>query len=121
MALMGWAAVRRYKGRPVSDLLVHYPAGGKRNPREAARLKRMGVRAGIPDYFLHVPVKGWAGLWIELKRPKAGAVKAGATTERQDEQLRLMASLGYRAEVAYGWEQAADIIADYLNLERAAP
>lgn len=120
MALMAWAAVRRHKGRPVSELLIHYPAGGKRNGLEAARLKRMGVRAGIPDYFLHVPARGWAGLWIELKRPKTPGAKPGATTEHQDEQLRLLASLGYRAEVAHGWQQAADIIADYLELKRAA-
>ena len=49
MALMSWAAVRQYRCRPIAELLIHYPAGGKRNPREAARLRGMGVRAGVPD------------------------------------------------------------------------
>ena len=120
MALMSWAAVRQYKGRPISELLVHYPAGGKRNPREAARLKRMGVRKSFPDYMLHVPRNGFGGLFIELKRPAAPGVRAGSTTDGQNDQLRLLAEFGYWTAVAHGWQQATDIIADYLGLKRAA-
>lgn len=42
----------------------HVPNGGKRNKREAARLKGMGVKAGIPD--VHILKDGRLYL-IELK------------------------------------------------------
>lgn len=119
MALMAWAHVTRFRSMFVSDLLIHYPAGGKRNPREAARFKRMGVRPGIPDYFLHLPRGGWAGLWIELKRPAAPGIRKGRLSNEQDGQLAHLAGCGYRTEVAYGWQDAARHITDYLGLPGA--
>lgn len=116
MALMAWAAVTRWRKMSVAELLIHIPNGGKRNRREAARLRRMGVRAGIPDYFLHLPRGGWCGLWIELKRPKTPGVRVYPPTDAQDGQLVHLAGCGYRTEVAYGWQEAAKIITDYLGL-----
>ncbi len=46
------------------------PNGGKRNPVEAARLKKQGVKAGVSDIFVAYPENPYHGLWIELKRPK---------------------------------------------------
>lgn len=37
---------------PPSVLWWHTPNGGRRNVREAARLKRMGTRPGVPDFTL---------------------------------------------------------------------
>ncbi len=42
----------------------HIPNGGKRNAREAGRLKGMGVKAGVPDILI---VKDGRADWIELK------------------------------------------------------
>lgn len=42
------------------------PNGGRRNVREAARLKRMGVRAGVADLHFILPPTGRLGV-IELK------------------------------------------------------
>lgn len=47
------------------------PNGGKRDVREAKRMKDEGVTAGIPD--LCVIFKG-ASIWIELKTRKGGRV-----------------------------------------------
>lgn len=46
---------------------VHYPAGGKRNKREAGRLKLLGVRAGVPDLLCFAPRGQFHGLALELK------------------------------------------------------
>ncbi len=46
----------------------HSPNGGKRNAREGARLKRMGVLVGVPDYIFILPDNSVA--FIELKLAK---------------------------------------------------
>ena len=43
------------------------PNGGYRNPREAANLKRQGVKAGVSDIFLPLPTDKYHGLFIEMK------------------------------------------------------
>jgi hypothetical protein len=45
----------------------HCPNGEARDKRTAAKLKAMGVRAGIPDFAI-VPPHGQTH-WLELKRP----------------------------------------------------
>ena len=46
----------------------HCPNGGSRNAREGAKLKRMGVKAGVPDVIILDTTKdGGKGLCIELK------------------------------------------------------
>jgi hypothetical protein len=46
------------------------PNGGKRNLIEAARLKKQGVRRGVPDLVICLP--GGRTLWWEVKTPKGG-------------------------------------------------
>lgn len=120
MALMDWASRMLYQGKPVSEYLLHYPAGGKRNVREAGRLRRMGVRAGVPDYFLHVPKYNGAvlacGLWIELKVPRATAGRQTYATDLQLAQISHLILCGYKAVIAHGWMAAADEIAKYLGI-----
>jgi hypothetical protein len=114
VALIQWrdTYAKRY---PQLALLIHIPNGGKRNVREAARLKRMGVRAGVSDYFLPV-VRPYAepadcsGFWIELKAGK------GKPTAAQLEWLVLMRNQGYLTLLATGWQEAARAICDYLGL-----
>lgn len=48
-------------------LAIHCPNGGKRNAREGARFKKMGVLAGTPDILLWFNGKAAA---IELKAGK---------------------------------------------------
>jgi hypothetical protein len=50
---------------------LHIPNGGKRDAREAARLKGMGVKAGAADVLILSPSwkrdGHWEFVWIELK------------------------------------------------------
>ena len=51
----------------------HTPNEGKRNVRQGARLKRGGMKAGVPDVIIITPAPNapWArGVAIELKKPK---------------------------------------------------
>jgi len=55
----------------------HVPNGGKRDPREAGRFQRMGVKAGYPDIRIDRPASSAPiGAAIELKAGKARASDA---------------------------------------------
>ncbi|MEY2854628.1 MAG: hypothetical protein RL030_1760 [Pseudomonadota bacterium] len=120
IALFDWAAIAE-KQWPELRWLFHSPNGGKRDGREAVKLKRMGVKPGVADVFLPAPRAHAAGLWTEIKVP-AGLLlpgkprtPAGKVTKSQQEFGNAMLSAGYQWFVAYGWEQARDIIVHYLR------
>ena len=96
---------------PELDLLLHIPNGEKRDKATAARLQRMGVRAGVPDVLLPVARAGKHGLWIELKDGR------NRTTAFQDRWLTDLRGHGYACHVCYGWQAAARVIVDYLGLK----
>ena len=109
-ALLEWAGWQRGK-YPELALLFHIPNEGRRTPRTGARLKREGLKAGVPDLFLPVARGGDHGLFIELK---AGSNKP---TEKQLKWLEALTRQGYCACWCVGWETAADRIDEYLRLE----
>ena len=92
------------------EYLYHVPNGGKRNPKEAARMNGMGVRAGVSDFCLPVPRGAFHGLYLELK---AGDNKP---TEKQREWIAKMQAQGYAAYWATGWEEAMRVFRWYLSL-----
>lgn len=108
-ALFEWAEWAKGK-YPALALLYHIPNGGSRNPIEAHNLKAQGVRPGVPDICLPVPNAFHTALYIELKRRKGGRVS--------DEQRGWIAALnrvGNLAVVCKGWEEARDVILEYLR------
>lgn len=50
--------------------IFHIPNGGTRNPKEAAELKRQGVKPGVPDLFIPLPRGSKHGMFIEMKYGK---------------------------------------------------
>ena len=109
MTLMEWAGLREGM-LPELKWLFHIPNGGKRNPREAGRLKAMGVKSGVSDLFLPVPMGKYHGLWIEMKRQDGGHTSAD-----QKKWIEDMRKNGYKAEVCRGWQEAARVIEQYLT------
>lgn len=95
---------------PQLRLMFHIPNGGKRNKATAARLKREGVKAGVPDVFLPVPRGRYHGLFIEMKREKDGRL-----SQEQKRWLEELSKMGYKAEVCRGWEEAANMVKGYLE------
>lgn len=121
MALMAWADRVFYDGKPISFYLCHVPNGGKRNAREAGRMKRMGVKAGYPDYILDVMRPDghglmFGGMRLELKAPRETLGRAPTTTACQFEQLSRLSLSGYYCQKAEGWIEAAVRICEYLGL-----
>ena len=105
------------KKYPELDMLFAIPNGGFRTKSEAARLKREGVKAGYPDIGLDVARGGYHGLRIELKKPKCSKSGAGKVSKKQKERIEKLIDQGYKALVCWGWEDAWNVIMDYLNEE----
>lgn len=110
-ALFRWAGLMSGQF-PEIEMLYHIPNGGSRNKIEAAHLKQQGVKAGVPDLCLPVARGEYHGLYIELKYGK------NKPTENQKRWINLLRSQNYKAEVAYGWEEASKIILEYLKSTR---
>lgn len=110
ICLMEWATAQSGKF-PELSLMFHIPNGGKRNAREAARFKRMGVKAGVPDMFFPVPRGGCHGLFIELKAPR------GRLSDYQRGWIERLKTSGYAVAVCYRSDEARRDILRYLKLE----
>ncbi len=143
VALFAWAAVACWHGFEVANMWVEtglWNTGsgmpipclkwlhaihnqGHGDAIRGGRAKAEGVRAGIPDIFLPVPIqtigfRAYCGLYIELKKPSMKPVREGSKGGLSDEQLefaKFARENSYRWEVAYGWKEAAKIIQNYLS------
>jgi hypothetical protein len=87
------------------------PFGEYRTPATANRLKRMGVRGGLPDFlFLH---KLGDTAWLELKRGKLGRVSP--------DQAAMFEYLGARGDImlmALNYAEAIAMLQDIGVLPR---
>lgn len=105
ICLMNWARANE-EFIPELELLHHIPNEGRRT--NGAILKAAGMKAGVPDLNLPVPRMGFHGLYIEMK------FENGKTTKAQEEFMRRLREQGYKTAVAYGAEQAREVIRNYL-------
>ncbi len=87
----------------------HFANERKCSVQQGRLLKRMGVKKGVSDFFLAVPVGAYHGLWIELK------VGKGKLSKEQVDFLDRKASKGYAAVCALGFNAASEIIKGYLR------
>lgn len=107
IALFTWIRLMATK-HPQLHSIYHCPNGGHRDIRTAAKFKAMGVRAGVWDVFVPVPLPG---LYIEMKAGK------GRLTPAQVAFREELEPAGYRFVVAYSWHDAAQAIADHCGIE----
>lgn len=98
-------------------LLISIPNGqwiageGKRKQALIAKYKAEGLTPGIPDTLLCVRRGDYGGLWIEMKdKGKTWC----SVSKQQREKLEHLNNAGYKAVWAAGWEQAKNIIEDYV-------
>ena len=108
ITLIHWCNVNICK-YPELELIYHVPNGGKRNKSEAIRLKRAGVKKGVPDLCLPVPKKNYNGLYIEMKYGN------GRTSKEQKEWINKLNEQGYKAVVCNGFEEARSTIEEYIR------
>lgn len=86
------------------------PNGGKRPIQTAVRLKRTGVKAGVPDLMICLPRGVYAGLFIELKRKVGGIISLN-----QKLWLKNLNGAGYKATACRGADEAINLIQEYLG------
>lgn len=91
----------------------HVPNERKANAAYYAKLKRQGVKAGVPDNLIFNPSKcgTYAGLAIELKRRKGGTV-----SESQRNWQKALQAVEWKAVICKGADEAIKEIQEYLGL-----
>jgi VRR-NUC domain len=87
----------------------HIPNQRRCSVAYGAKLKRLGVSAGVPDICLPIAKGKFHGLYIELKRSKGGHLSIS-----QKCWINRLMGLDYAVEVAYGYDEAVKIITAYL-------
>ncbi len=89
------------------QLLFHIPNENHHHDSD------IGVRAGVPDLMLPVPMNGKHGLFIEMKRADSGRL-----SESQRKWLGWLNELGYVAVCCHGWIEARKAIESYMDIEK---
>lgn len=97
-----------YQFPELADDFHHFANERRCAVQQGRTLKRMGVKKGVADFFLALPLNHKGGLWIELKVGKNKPTKEQiAFAERKI--LR-----GYDFAFVWGFEAAKEIILSYL-------
>ena len=107
-----------YDLRYGDEMLMAYPAGGARSAATGARLKREGVRKGVWDLFLAVPMLSRHGMWIEVKIPSKRSLARGGLTKEQEEFGRKAQNNDYHCIVVYTTQEGIDRISWYLRARK---
>lgn len=126
-AIVAWFDMR-FAGKNYN--LIASANGGRRDAVTGARLKATGVRRGVPDLFLAVPMpiiycggiegvddskwicgSGYHGLWIEVKTP------TGRVTPEQQAFMTRQSELGYRCVVVRSVDEGIKTIESYLGIK----
>lgn len=81
-------------------------------------LKRQGLKSGVSDLVIALPLGSYHGAYLELKR---GAKEVGATNEDQKAWLNRMRDVGYYAGVAASVEEGIAHIQRYVGRMPAPP
>jgi hypothetical protein len=87
----------------------HCPNGGSRNKAEAAKLKSMGVKAGVPDVLIFEPRKGYYGFAIELK------VAKNKRSDHQMEMQEIFMSHNWKVITSYSLDEVIAEIDNYFS------
>jgi len=90
-------------------LAFHTPNGGHRLKAVAAKLKRQGVKAGVPDWLIIKPSGPYCGLAVELK------VKGGKLSPAQKDVLATFNTSGWAVAIAWSLDEFIDVTNNYIN------
>lgn len=103
-ALFAWASTY-----PELKWMHSIPNGGARDKVTAALMKATGVKRGVHDIFVPLTRRGYAGLYIELKKEFGGE----PSTEQIEFEAHAKAQ-GYAAFICHGWIEARNCVSWYV-------
>jgi len=108
----------------------HTPNEGKKSPYERFKSAILGIKSGVPDFFIARPkfIAGdfiFGGLFIELKASKEVispvrqnvSVKSGKLSDNQRVMIEKLNASQYMAVVCYNRDEAINCIDEYLAPE----
>ena len=106
--LFKWAELSagRY---PELKLMFHIANKGKRSSVSEYHLKQQGMKKGLPDLCLPVARGQYHGLYLELK------AEGGRLQDSQRVWIDDLNKQGYKAVIAFGFDEAKKIIEDYIK------
>jgi hypothetical protein len=106
-AFFAWIEHQRFPG---VELMHAIPNGGARHLAVAAKLKKEGVKPGVPDVAWPVARGGFIGLAIEFKHGD------GNPTKEQRERITRMQLEGWLVAVCWDWQAAARLVTGYAGM-----
>jgi hypothetical protein len=118
-AYFSWLYHIFYGGRRLYDYAYAIPNGAfrGRDVRKAAiqtaYLLRQGMKRGVPDLNIDIPVAPYFGLRIEMKRIGAPKPEPGDDQSMWHARLR---EQGYCVAVCFGLKQAQAVTLEYFGL-----
>lgn len=120
--LIQWAFSYRFSNLPnveprsrLSDYLFSIPNGQRLTGTRAKTAKAEGLKAGVSDLMLPIPIGDYAGLWIELKRPLVKGEQKPVMSTLQKEWFTKMNLAGYKCVCCFGWYEAREAIIEYIE------
>lgn len=105
--------INENKGKyPALNLYFATGNGLKLTPGQSKKAKAQGIlEKGIPDIIGDFPFNGYHGQRIELKR-----LKGSKTSAEQTARIWMYNSLGFKADVIKGADNAIEAIKKYLGI-----
>lgn len=100
------------------DVLVHIANERKTSVQHHMKLKKMGVRKGVSDFFLPVPCGSYCGLWVEVKKSLKKDTPDNRDKKLKTEQkdwLNKMNDRGFIGVATFGYDETKNVFEQYLN------
>ncbi len=101
--------IQAIRGKPWAQFLFHIPNESVGGMGWVVRNRQLGMKKGVPDLMLPVPMHGYHGLFIEMKTTK------GRLSEEQKRWLLVLRQFGYNAVVCKGWKEALEELERYMD------
>jgi hypothetical protein len=109
------------------DVIYHidFGSGTKLTKGQAIKQAKLN-RRGYPDLFIAEPRNGYQGMFLELKKDGVRLVKRDGVTwasehiREQAQMLEALGERGYWTDFAVGYDNAVELIQEYLGLTSSA-
>jgi len=106
-----------------NDIIIAIPNGTFFNAKTkiagyaySKKLKKEGVKSGVPDLLICKTNSLYGGLWIEMKRDQASINKMHRDNINQLEFHAKLRLKGYKVEICCSYEDFQKIISDYMKI-----
>lgn len=108
--------IRWANAHPWGQYLLHIANETIGGRSRVLRNVALGVRKGVPDLLLPIPMHGYHGLWIEMKR-----ADGGTPSKAQTAWITALNQMGHKAVLCHGAREAIAELARYMEVTHDGP